>query len=68
LAPYNGNQIQWNFGKSNFYKSVLTPQKPAMKYAKDLGLGFESASFGELSQAINTGVDPQVTVTFSTFS
>ena len=34
--------------------------KPAMKYAKELGLGFESASFGELSQAINSGVDHQV--------
>ena len=31
-----------------------------MKYAKDLGLGFESASIGELSQALATGVDPKV--------
>ncbi len=33
-----------------------------MKLCLDLGLGFESASFGELSQALHVGTPPNVRI------
>lgn len=38
----------------------LTVIQPAMKLCIELGLGFESASFGELTQALHVGTPPNV--------
>jgi len=37
---------------------AVNPVLSLMKYAAELGLGFEAASLGELTQSLNTGIHP----------